>query len=156
MTDELGGKIMKEFVGLRAKTYSYFIGNDSEEKNAKGAKNCVIKRKLKFDNYKNCLEAAQLENKINQREKNKVNVDSFKESHKEFIKNNKLILKTQQRFKSEKHNFVPEEVNKITLSANDDKIIQSIDSVETYAYGTRKDLICKKEELKCNNIIKND
>ena len=35
-----------------------------------------------------------------------------------------------------------------------DKRIQSIDSVETYAYGTRKDLICKKEKTKCNSIIK--
>ena len=40
------------------------------------------------------------------------------------------------------------------MSANDDKRIQSINSVETYAYGTSKDLGCKKEETKCNNIIK--
>ena len=49
------------------------------------------------------------------------------------MKNNKLILKSQQRFRSQKHNVFTEEVNKITLSANDHKRIQSIDSVETYA-----------------------
>ena len=65
MKDELGGKIMKKFVGLRAKTYSYLIDDGSENKKAKGTKKCVIKIKLKFENYKNCLEATQLDNKIN-------------------------------------------------------------------------------------------
>ena len=62
--DELGGKIMKKFVGLRAKTYSYLIDDGSEDKKAKDTKKCVLKRKLKFEYYKNCLEATQLENKI--------------------------------------------------------------------------------------------
>ena len=69
MQDELGGKIMIKFVTLRAKTYGYSIGNGSEDKNAKGAKKCVIKRKIKLENCKNCLEATQLENKINHLEK---------------------------------------------------------------------------------------
>ena len=56
---------MIKFVGLRAKTYSYLIDDGSEDKKAKGTKNCVIRRKPKFENYKNCLEATQLENKIN-------------------------------------------------------------------------------------------
>ena len=56
---------------------------------------------------------------------------------KEFIRNNKLILKTQERFKSEKHTY-PEEINKIALSLNDDKRMEFIDSIETYAYGTSK------------------
>ena len=60
------------------------------------------KRKPKFEDYKNCLEATQLENKITYLEKNKVNVNSLKKNHKEFMKNNKLILKSQQRFRSEK------------------------------------------------------
>ena len=42
--DELCGKIMKEFVGLRAKTYSYLIDDDSEHKKVKGTKKCVIKQ----------------------------------------------------------------------------------------------------------------
>ena len=115
---------------------------------------CVIKRKLKFKDYKSCLEAAQIENKINHLEKNKIVVDCLKEDQNEFIKNNKLILKTQQRFRSEKHNVFTEEINKIALSSNDDKRMQSIDSIETYAYGMNKDLVCKKEEIKCKNIIK--
>ena len=65
-----------------------------------------------------------------------------------------MILKTQQRFKIERHNVFIKEIHKIALRSNDDKRIQSIDSVETYAYGTRKDLICKKEKTKCNSIIK--
>ena len=65
---------------------------------------CVIKRKLKLEEYKHCLEATQLENKINQLEKNKLNVNILRENHKEFIKNSKFILKSQQRFRSQKHN----------------------------------------------------
>ena len=42
----------------------------------------------------------------------------------------------------------------VALGANDDERIQSIDLIETYAYGMNKDLVCKKEEIKCNNIIK--
>ena len=85
-------------------------------KKAKDTKNCAIKRKLKFQDYKNSLEAAQIENNIDHLEK-KSDVDSLNE----FIKNNKLILKTQQRFKSERHNVFTDEINKIALSSNDDK-----------------------------------
>ena len=45
-------------------------------------------------------------------------------------------------------------INKTALISNDDKRMQSIDSIETYAYGMSKDLICKKEKIKRNNIIK--
>ena len=79
-----------------------------------------MKRKLKFENYENYLEATQLENKINYLEKNKIDIDSIKE----FIKNNKSILKIQQRFKSEKRNVFTEEIRKIALSSNDDKRVQ--------------------------------
>ena len=70
---------MTEFVGLRAKTYSYLIENGSEDKKSKSTKKCVIKRKPKFENYKNCLEATQLENKINHLAKNKIYIDRIKE-----------------------------------------------------------------------------
>ena len=47
---ELGGKIIKEFVVLREKTYSYLTDDDSEDEKAKGTKKCVIKRRLMFGN----------------------------------------------------------------------------------------------------------
>ena len=72
-------------------------------------------------------------------------MDSLKEDHKEFVKNNKLLLKTQRTFSSKKHNIFSEKINKIALSSNDDKRIQSIDSVETYAHKMSKDLVCKEE-----------
>ena len=109
MKNELGRKIMMKFVGLRAKTCSYLIDGSIEDKKEKGTKKCVIKRKLKFENYKNCLEATQLENKINYLETNKIGIDGIKE----FIKNNKSILKIQQRFKSERHNVFTEKLTRL-------------------------------------------
>ena len=50
--------------------------------------------------------------------------------------------------------LLKKKINKIALSSKDDKIMQSIDSIETYAHGTSKVLVCEKEEIKCNNIIK--
>ena len=82
MKDSLVGKIIIKFVGSRAKTYSCLIDDDSENKKRKVTKKCVIKRKLKFENYKSCLEATQLENKINCIEKNESDLDSIKENHK--------------------------------------------------------------------------
>ena len=109
--DELGGKIITEVVALRAKTYSYLIdghddGNDEKNKvinkKAKGTKKCVIKLKLILKNYKDCL---------------------F---------NNETILRPQQRFKSYHHKVYTEEVNKIALSSDDDKRIQTFDGIEIY------------------------
>ena len=91
MKDELGGKIMTEFVALRPKTYLYLTDDCEEDKKAKGTKKCVIKRGLKFNGYKDCL------------------------------LNNEIILKSEQRFKNERHNVYTEEINKIALSSNDDK-----------------------------------
>ena len=91
MKEELGGKIMAEFVALRPKTYSYLTDDCKEDKKAKGKKKSLIKRRLKFNDYKDC-----------------------------FL-NNEIILKSQQRFKSERHDVYTEEVNKIALSSNDDK-----------------------------------
>ena len=72
---ELGGKIIKKIVALRAKTYACLIDDDGEEKKAEGTKMCVIKGEVKFKNYKDCL---------------------F---------NNKIILKSQQTFKSDHQNL---------------------------------------------------
>ena len=55
MKDELGGRIIMEFIALRPKTYSYLTDDCKEKKKAKGTKKCVIKRMIKFDDYKNCL-----------------------------------------------------------------------------------------------------
>ena len=113
MKDELGGQIIKEFVELRAERYSYLKSNNDKDKKAKVKKKCFTKRKLKFEDYKNCLKAALIGNKINHLEKNSINVDSFKGDQKEFIKNKKLILKTQQRFKSERWNILLKKLGRL-------------------------------------------
>ena len=115
--DELGGKIMKEFCALRAKTYSYLMDDNSEVKKSKGTKKCVIKLKTMFENYTDCL---------------------F---------NNKIILKSQQRFKSYNHDVYTEEVDKIALRSDDDKRLQTFDRVITYPYGTNAFKVCESEML---------
>ena len=99
--DELGGKIMKEFCALRAKTYAYLMDNDSEKKKAKGTKKYVIRRKIMFEN---CTDS---------------------------LFNDKIIQKLHVRFKSDHHEMYIEEVNKIALSSNDDKRLQTFDGVLT-------------------------
>ena len=66
---------MKEFVRLRAKTYSYLKDNNDEDKKAKGTKKCVKKKKTWISRLKNYLEEDQIENKIKHLEKNKTEVD---------------------------------------------------------------------------------
>ena len=113
--DELGRKIIKELVPLRAKTYGYLTDNDVEEKKAKGTNKCVIKRKLMFENYKDCL---------------------F---------NGEDILISQQKFKSDHQTVYTEEISKIALSSNGDKRLQTFDGIETYLYGTKAFKACKNE-----------
>ena len=60
MKDELGWQIMTKFAVLSEKTFNYLIDDTSEDKNVKGTKKCATKRKLKFENYKNSLEAFNL------------------------------------------------------------------------------------------------
>ena len=106
MKDELGEEIITEFIALRPKTYSYLTDNDKIDKKAKGTKKCVIKKMIKFDDYKKCL------------------------------LNDKVILKSQQRFISTKHDVYTENVNKIALSNDDDdKRIISSDKITSYPYG---------------------
>ena len=64
----------------------------------------AIKRKLKFEDYIDCLEANQLEKQISHLEKNKINIDSLRKNHENFIKNKRLILKSLRRFRREKYN----------------------------------------------------
>ena len=105
MKDELGGGITAEFVALRPKTYSYLTDDCTENKKAKGAKKCVIKRMIKFDDCKKC------------------------------ILNSEVILKSQQRFKSKGHDVYTENINKIALSSIDDKRLTALDKITSYPYG---------------------
>ena len=105
MKDELGGKIITEFVALRPKTYAYITDDCKEDKKAKGSRKCVIKRELKFNNYKDCL------------------------------LNDKVVLKSQQRFKRERQDVYTENINKIALSSNDDKRLIVLDKITSYPYG---------------------
>ena len=117
MKDELGEKIMTEFCGLRPKIYSYLMDDDRRDKKAKGTKKCVIKRRFIFNDYKDC-----------------------------FL-NNEIILKSQQRFKSERHDVYTAEFNKIALSINDGKRLQTFDRITSYPYGTSAEKVCKTELL---------
>ena len=116
--DELNGNIMKEFVAPRAKTYAYLMEDDSEHKKAKGTKKCVIKRELMFENYKNC------------------------------VLNDKIILKKQQAFRSDHHKVYTVEINKIALSSNDDKRVQTFDKITTYPRGINAFKVCESEMMK--------
>ena len=69
MKVELVQKIMIRIDGFRVKSYSYLKDDGSEDKKAKFTKKCVIKIDIKFKNYTNCLEATQIEKKINYLEK---------------------------------------------------------------------------------------
>ena len=104
MKDELGCKIITEFVRLRPKTYSYLTDDGKEDKKAKGTKKCIIKTMIKFNDYKNCL-----------------------------LKD-KVLLKSQQSFIRKKLDVYIEDINKVALSNNDDKRIVSSDKITSYLY----------------------
>ena len=99
-------------------------------KKQKAQKTVSQEENLHFKIINTQLQAAQIENKINHLEKNEIVLNSSKEDKKEFVKNNKLILKIQEKLRSETHNVFTEEIKKIALSSNDDKRTQLIDSIE--------------------------
>ena len=105
MKDELVGKIITEFVTLKPKTYSFLTDDGKEDKKATGTKKCVVKKMIKFNDYKKCL------------------------------LNDEVMLKPQQRFISKKHDVYTENINKIALSNNDDKRIVSLNKITSYPYG---------------------
>ena len=72
--------------------------------------------------------------------------------YKDCLFNSKVVLKSQQRFKSERHEVYTEEINKIALSSNDDKRLQTFDKITTYPYGTSAGKVCKAELLSKVNI----
>ena len=69
------------------------------------------------------------------------------EDYKNCMLNNEIILKSQQRFKSEAHNVYTTEVNKIALSSNDDKRLQAYDGITTYPYGYKHRKSMQKKML---------
>ena len=69
------------------------------------------------------------------------------ENYKDCLFNDKTILKSQQRFKSDCRNAYTEQINKIALSSNDEKRLQTFDKITTYPYGTNAFKICKSEML---------
>ena len=77
---------MKKIVEFIEKTYSYLNDNNDEDRKAKSTKTCVIKRKLKFEDCKNCLQPAQIERKINYLEEKKIDVDSLEQDKNKFVK----------------------------------------------------------------------
>ena len=93
MKDELGGKIMTEFMALRPKHYSYKKLDGSEDKKCKGIKKCVFKKTLTFEDYKTCL---------------------FNDSTE---------YRSQLMFRSSKHEVHTIKVNKVALNRDDDKRI---------------------------------
>ena len=97
----MSGKIMKEFTALRAKTYSYLAGNNNEDKEAKNTKKCAIKTRVKFDDYKNCQKQLEFKIKYSIQKKINLNVDNLPKIIKNSYKNSNLILKSQQRLRSE-------------------------------------------------------
>ena len=105
MKDELGGRVITEFVILKPKTYSHLTDDFKEDKKAKGTKKCVIKIMIKFDDYKNCL-----------------------------LKD-EAILKSQKRFISKKLDVYTENINKTALINNDDKRLIAPDKITSYPCG---------------------
>ena len=93
------------------------MDDGSNKKKAKGTKKCVIKHDLVFENYKDCL---------------------FSE---------KTIFKKQQRFKSYYHDVFTEEINKVALSSNDNKRIQTFDEATTFPQETPTIKVCENEML---------
>ena len=63
-------------------------------------------------------------------------------NYEDCLFNNKIILKSQQRFKSDHHNVYTEQINKTALSSNDDKRLQTFDKIPTYPYGTNAFKVC--------------
>ena len=75
------------------------------------------------------------------------------ENYIDCLLNNKIILQSQQRFKSDYHNVYTEQINKIALSSNDDKRLQTFGKTTTHPYGTNAFKVCESE-FRRNNLKK--
>ena len=105
--DEAEGKQILEFVGLRAKLYSYRM-KEIEEKKCKGVKKAVVRKSIRFEDYKKCLLDGQ-------------------EFHR-----------TMDIIRSHQHEVYSERINKLALSREDDKRIILKDGIHTLAHGHYK------------------
>ena len=99
------------------------MDDESGVKKSKETKKCVIKRGIMFENYTECL---------------------F---------NDKIILKSQQRFKGDHHKVYTEQVNNIALSSHVDKRLQTFDGIETYPYGANAFKVCKSEMMVVRDLF---
>ena len=108
MKDEAAGKIIKEFVGLRSKLYSFIMDDGGETKKCKGIKKQVVERSIRHEDYKTCLTTG------------------------------KELLRKQNILRSYEHEVYTEEVNKVALSALDDKRYILSDGMDTLAWGHYK------------------
>ena len=106
--DEAAGKRIKEFVGLRAKLYSFIMEDGKENKRCKGVKKQVVESSITHEDYKTCLRTG------------------------------KEQLRKQNILRSYEHEVFTEEVNKIALSALDDKRYILDDGIHTLAWGHHK------------------
>ena len=75
------------------------------------------------------------------------------ENYKDCLFNNKTVYRSQERFKSYYHDVYTEEVNKIALSSNDDKRLQTFDIITTYPYGTNALKVCESEMLMVKDLF---
>ena len=101
--DEVAGKQITCFVGLRPKLYSFRIEEDKEVRKCKGIKKNVVKKKLDFDDYVKCLFTGRKE------------------------------MRKMKIIRSEKHDIYSKEVNKIALSNEDDKRQSVLGEIKTQA-----------------------
>ena len=105
MKDELGGKIMTEFVALRPKLYAYRMLDGGEGKRCKGVRRCVVEKSLSIEDYKKCLNYGE------------------------------NAYRSQMLIQNKKHTIYTVRVNKIALNRDDDKRVVCEDGISTLARG---------------------
>ena len=102
--DEVAGKQITHFVGLRPKLYSFKVEDEKQLKKCKGIKKNVVKKSIDFDDYVTCLFTGEKQ------------------------------MRKMKIIRSEKHDIYSKEVNKIALSNEDDKRLVLEDNVHTLAF----------------------
>ena len=101
--DEVEGKQITHFIGLRPKLYSFKVEDGKDKKKCKGVKKSVVEKEIKFEHYKECLFSGEKQ------------------------------MRSMKTFQSECHDIYSKEVNKIALSSNDNKRIVLEDKIHTLA-----------------------